>query len=96
MSKVKIGSPYFSETKVFHLEGTDNRFLTFEVDGQTCSLGEVWKATRTWSPQAAGFGGRIVRFHKQVPCWKTTAGKRTFDTRREAIVYLYRDWLEQS
>jgi hypothetical protein len=54
--------------------------------GRGVALGEVWKGTRTYSPPAAGFGGRIVRFHKKVQCWKSSISHRnSFETRKDAI-----------
>lgn len=69
--------------------GTD-RWEVFG-DGFGPPLGEVFKGTRSYSPPAAGFGGRIVRFHKQVQCWKATgAAPRGFETRKDAIRSLVR------
>jgi len=77
--KVTVGDQQFTL-----VESGDERWEVFG-DGPD-PLGQVWKGTRTWSPSAAGFGGRIVRFHKKVQCWKATGGYRDgYETRKQAI-----------
>lgn len=94
MKRVKVGPWRLSETVVFYLEPGkgDRELVTIDRGSETFELGEVWKSTRTYSPPAAGHGGRIVRFHKQVPCWRTSTDVRAFDTRADALARLYSDY----
>lgn len=76
------------------VESGEDRWEVFEeTPDRRDPIGEVWKGTRTYSPPAAGFGGRIVRFHKKVPCWRSSAWalSRSFETRKEAIRSLARE-----
>lgn len=76
------------------VESGTERWEVFPDDsGRRDPLGEVWKGTRTYSPPATGFGGRIVRFHKQVQCWRNSdwGNARSFETRKEAIRRLVAD-----
>lgn len=77
--------------------GTDRWEVFADIPGRRSPLGEVWKGTRTYSPPAAGFGGRIVRFHKKVQCWKATGGYRNgYGTRKDAIRFLVREQVGDS
>lgn len=60
------------------------------LDGR--EIGRVWKSTRRYGPPTHK-GSRIVRFHKDVPCWRNDAApyRVTFDTRKDAIRYLLRE-----
>lgn len=82
-----------SEWIVTLVEAGTDRWEVFAEDGRH-PLGEVFKGHYTYSPPAAGFGGRIVRYHKQVKCWKNSrpSHRRHFRTRNEALA----DLIQQS
>jgi hypothetical protein len=53
-------------------------------------IGRVFKGTRTYSPPTHK-GSRIVKYHKQVPCWyaePSPGAQREMDTQRLAIRFL--------
>jgi hypothetical protein len=74
---------------VVEVDDLGNVFL----DGER--LGSVEKSHRTYSPPLHR-GSRIVRYHKQVPCWRANGtqtgfrhrGDSTFDSRADAIAHL--------
>lgn len=58
-------------------------------------IGIVKKSHYTYSPKAAGFGGRIARYHHQVSCWRVNDSRLNYETRRAALRSLVEDHREK-
>lgn len=54
-------------------------------------IGNVRKGEHTYSPRAAGHGGRIARYHTQVTHWESSLNGIHWDTRADAIRALLRN-----
>jgi hypothetical protein len=88
--RVKPTGPLTTEWTVTLVDAGEDRWEVFAENGRA-PLGVVSKGHYTYSPPAAGFGGRIVRFHKQVKCWENSVHSRAhFRTRNEALADLIR------
>jgi hypothetical protein len=60
------------------------------IDGE--HIGRVWKGERRSSPPVRR-GSPVVKYHKQIPCWRSSSNPSiAHDTRKDAVSRLVTLW----